>query len=200
MKGISRANLLYGADQEAQKSFILSVVEKLGGALTYTFGKDAVIGVDDAHEIKRLAFLSAGGDRDQCFVIWQADLMTPEAGQALLKLLEEPPARTYFFLCAISAVLPETLLSRLARFAFPGSYDVSMLSTQGDGDDTTTTQHMLSAHIVQLKMKLDQEIAVGGAPTVQTLKRLDCACELYRYATTSRIPPKYLLDAYSVLY
>lgn len=52
------------------------------------------------------------------YVLKQADSMTEQAANALLKLLEEPPARACFLLVAESADLPATIFSRcqIVRF------------------------------------------------------------------------------------
>lgn len=53
-------------------------------------------------------------------IIDQADAMTVDAGNALLKLLEEPPPRTLFILVATSAeALLPTIRSRTAAVYFP---------------------------------------------------------------------------------
>ncbi|HSL93522.1 MAG TPA: hypothetical protein VK905_02845, partial [Bacillota bacterium] len=52
------------------------------------------------------------------YLLRQADSMTEQAANALLKLLEEPPSRVSFLLLADSADLPSTILSRcqIVRF------------------------------------------------------------------------------------
>lgn len=53
-------------------------------------------------------------------LIYPAETMTTEASNALLKMLEEPPAQTFFLLVTnhLSALLP-TILSRCGKLAFP---------------------------------------------------------------------------------
>lgn len=61
----------------------------------------------------------AGVDGKKVIIIENADALSAAAANALLKILEEPPAHTYFILTATrqNAVLP-TVLSRLRIFSF----------------------------------------------------------------------------------
>jgi len=55
----------------------------------------------------------------RAILIDKADMMTPEASNALLKTLEEPPPYNYFFLITSSEQsIPLTIRSRCARVAF----------------------------------------------------------------------------------
>jgi DNA polymerase-3 subunit delta' len=66
--------------------------------------KQGQIGVDEAQEIvKKLALKSYEGGYKIC-VIWMADKMNTSASNKLLKLIEEPPAKTVFILIAEDAI------------------------------------------------------------------------------------------------
>ncbi len=67
-------------------------------------------GIDDSRELVRLAHLRSFG---QQLLLYRMDGCTGEAQNALLKLFEEPPSNTHFFVCvpSIQAILP-TLRSR----------------------------------------------------------------------------------------
>lgn len=69
------------------------------------------LGIDDSRELIHLAQMRSLGT--QIFV-YRAHTCTREAQNALLKLFEEPPLNTHFFLCVsgVRDVLP-TLLSRM---------------------------------------------------------------------------------------
>ncbi len=71
------------------------------------------LGIDDSRELVRRAHLRPIGDR--ALVIVSAQQLTREAQNSLLKLFEEPPAHTHFFLCISNPeyLLP-TLRSRMA--------------------------------------------------------------------------------------
>ena len=70
-------------------------------------------GIDDAHALQYRAIQAAVSSGPKVFVIIATSL-TREAQNALLKLLEDSPRDTYFFLCMESAArLLPTLRSRL---------------------------------------------------------------------------------------
>ncbi len=77
-----------------------------------TDGKKS-IGVSLIREIRSSAFIKPQELSVRIFIIRQAHLMTPEAQNALLKILEEPPKGVYFFLlCENASVLLPTVRSR----------------------------------------------------------------------------------------
>ncbi|HNM96357.1 MAG TPA: DNA polymerase III subunit delta' [Marmoricola sp.] len=71
------------------------------------------IGVSGMRDLVLRAALRPSGDRWQVMIVEDADRLTEQAGDALLKALEEPPPRTVWILCAPSVedVLP-TIRSR----------------------------------------------------------------------------------------
>lgn len=75
-------------------------------------------GIGDSREVTRLAQLRPLGERK--VLCWSAPNMTREAQDALLKLFEEPPARTHFFVVLPSVqTLRPTLLSRVQILRIP---------------------------------------------------------------------------------
>jgi DNA polymerase III subunit delta' len=60
------------------------------------------IGVDWARELIRIAGRAPSQGRWQVVLVEDADRMTEQASNAVLKMLEEPPPRTLFLLCAPS--------------------------------------------------------------------------------------------------
>ena len=56
------------------------------------------IGIKEVQNLIERAYIKPFQSPAKIFVIKQADLMTEEAQNALLKVLEEPPETTYFFL------------------------------------------------------------------------------------------------------
>jgi DNA polymerase-3 subunit delta' len=61
------------------------------------------IGIDDVRALVRDAALLPAMRRWQVLVVEDADRLTDQAGDALLKSLEEPPPRTVWMLCAPTA-------------------------------------------------------------------------------------------------
>ncbi len=81
--------------------------------------KQGQIGVDEAGDIlKKLALKSFEGGH-KIMIIWMADKMNTEAANKILKILEEPPAKTIFILITENekSILP-TILSRCQIIRF----------------------------------------------------------------------------------
>ena len=85
------------------------------------------IGVDEVRELVRTSALAPAGRRWQVMVVEDADRLTDQAANALLKAIEEPTERTVWLLCAptVEDVLP-TIRSRtrLIVLATPSVDDV----------------------------------------------------------------------------
>lgn len=71
------------------------------------------ITIDQIRELKNTVYLSSHTADCRVFIIEKADTMNPNASNSLLKVLEEPPAKTYFILLTESkSSLLETIQSR----------------------------------------------------------------------------------------
>ncbi len=94
------------------------------------------IGVDDVRELVRRAALAPIGARWQVLVVEDADRLTDQACNALLKAIEEPTDRTVWLLCAPTTedVLP-TIMSRCRHLALttPTAADVAAFLVRRDG-------------------------------------------------------------------
>lgn len=76
-------------------------------------------GIDDVRGLKDKAYLVPSKLERKVFIIDEVHMLTKEAFNALLKLLEEPPEHTFFVLCTTDpGKIPETVLSRLLRVDF----------------------------------------------------------------------------------
>ncbi|HEY5087446.1 MAG TPA: DNA polymerase III subunit gamma/tau [Gemmatimonadaceae bacterium] len=78
-------------------------------------------GVDDARDLReRAMYAPSGDDRYKVYIIDEAHMLTREAWNALLKVLEEPPARVVFVFATTEpqkiAQTAAPVLSRLQRF------------------------------------------------------------------------------------
>lgn len=83
-------------------------------------GKRPIIGKEESsHILKKLSLKSFSG-RHKFMIIWLPEKMNPTAANKLLKLLEEPPDETYFFLVSdnTDAILP-TITSRTQFIRIP---------------------------------------------------------------------------------
>jgi DNA polymerase III subunit delta' len=83
------------------------------GDVTLMHSERLSIRVDEVRELVRKAAMSPTGGRWQVLVIEDADRLTEQAADALLKSVEEPAARTIWLLCAptVEDVVP-TIRSR----------------------------------------------------------------------------------------
>lgn len=80
--------------------------------------------VDQIRELKQSAsFTPIDGAKTKYYIIDEAHRMTPQAEEALLKLLEEPPERVRFILCTTEAKqMRGTILSRCQVHEFKKIY------------------------------------------------------------------------------
>ncbi|MBC7789870.1 MAG: DNA polymerase III subunit gamma/tau [Anaerolineae bacterium] len=109
-------------------------------------------GVDDARDLRERAMYSpSSDDRYKVYIVDEAHMLTREAWNALLKILEEPPPRVVFVFATTEpqkiAQAAAPVLSRLQRFDFKriGAADVRMrlaavlLAEKLDADDDALT-------------------------------------------------------------
>jgi DNA polymerase-3 subunit delta' len=96
------------------------------------------IGVDEVRDLVRRAALAPVGRRWQVMVVEDADRLTDQACNALLKAIEEPTERTVWMLCAptIEDVL-QTIRSRcrLVTLTTPTTADVTAFLVRTEGVD-----------------------------------------------------------------
>jgi DNA polymerase-3 subunit gamma/tau len=81
-------------------------------------------GVDDARDLReRAMYAPSGDDRYKVYIVDEAHMLTREAWNALLKILEEPPPRVVFVFATTEpqkiAQAAAPVLSRLQRFDLP---------------------------------------------------------------------------------
>ncbi|NJB81245.1 DNA polymerase III subunit [Wenyingzhuangia aestuarii] len=82
--------------------------------------KQGQIGVDEAEEIVKSLKLKAYEGGYKIMIIWMAEKMNNAAANKLLKLIEEPPAKTIFILVVEQKeLLINTILSRCQLLEFP---------------------------------------------------------------------------------
>ena len=112
---------------------------------------DKSIKVDQVRTLREAARLHAMGEAGIAVVLEEADLMTPQAQNALLKLLEEPPDYVYILLAAPAHFkLLSTVVSR-----------VFLLSLGEAGEEALDKEH--EEKIQAIAQKLAQALA-GGTP------------------------------------
>lgn len=78
-----------------------------------SLGKNPIIGVDESRSIMKKLSLKSYSDKYKIMIIWMPEKMNAQAANKLLKILEEPPAKTIFLLlCNNSEQILPTILSR----------------------------------------------------------------------------------------
>lgn len=83
-------------------------------------------GVDDVRDIRANAGFKAVDSEFKIYIIDECHMLSTGAWNAMLKLLEEPPAKTIFIFCTTDPQkIPATILSRVQR------YDFKRISFQG---------------------------------------------------------------------
>lgn len=99
-------------------------------------------GVDSMRELVQQASTYPIGSKYKCFIIDECHVLTPQAWQVLLKVLEEQPARSVFIFCTTNPEkIPATIISRVQTF------QLSKISLEGIYN--------------RLKYVMDSEIAEG---------------------------------------
>ena len=75
--------------------------------------------VEDAREIIRQAKTKSLNSEYKVFIIDECHMLSTAAWNALLKLIEEPPAKSIFIFCTTDPQkIPKTILSRVQRYDF----------------------------------------------------------------------------------
>ncbi|MFU8794425.1 MAG: DNA polymerase III subunit gamma/tau [Dethiobacteria bacterium] len=76
-------------------------------------------GIDEIRELRERSRFASGESRFKVYIIDEAHMLTPEACNAFLKTLEEPPKNVVFILATTDpSKLPPTIVSRCQRFDF----------------------------------------------------------------------------------
>lgn len=82
--------------------------------------------VDDVREIQQMAQTKSMTSEYKIFILDEVHMFSAGAWAAMLKLIEEPPAKSIFIMCTTDYwKIPKTILSRCQRFQF------NRISTQG---------------------------------------------------------------------
>jgi DNA polymerase-3 subunit delta' len=106
------------------------------------------IGVDEVRDLVRRSALAPVGRRWQVMVVEDADRLTDQAANALLKAIEEPTDRTVWMLCAptVEDLLP-TIRSRcrMVTLATPSTAEVADFLVRSDGVDAALASYCARA-------------------------------------------------------
>ena len=106
------------------------------------------LGVDEVRDLVRRAALAPVGRRWQVMIVEDADRLTDQAANALLKAIEEPTDRTVWMLCAptVEDLLP-TIRSRcrLVTLTTPSADEVAGFLTRVEGIDPALASYCARA-------------------------------------------------------
>jgi DNA polymerase III subunit gamma/tau len=143
-------------------------------------------GVDDARDLReRAMYAPSGADRFKVYIVDEAHMLTREAWNALLKILEEPPPRVVFVFATTEpqkiAQAAAPVLSRLQRFDLKriGLGDITRrLSTvlekegiQVSGDAIAMIARAADGSMRDALSLADQVISIGeGTVTVERVR------------------------------
>ena len=76
-------------------------------------------GVDDVRALREKAYIAPASAQKKVYIIDEVHMLSKQAFNALLKILEEPPAHVVFILATTDVQkLPATIISRAQRFHF----------------------------------------------------------------------------------
>lgn len=85
-------------------------------------------GIEDIRALRDKIKLSPSSSKKKVYIIDEVHMLTPEAFNALLKTLEEPPSHALFILATTDAKkLPQTILSRVQRLDFKNASSKELL-------------------------------------------------------------------------
>jgi DNA polymerase-3 subunit gamma/tau len=136
-------------------------------------------GVDDARELRERAMYAASGpDRHKVYIVDEAHMLTREAWNALLKILEEPPPRVVFVFATTEphkiSNTAAPVMSRVQRFDFrrlgPQAIVERLRYVSGEeGIEAEDEALQLIARVADGGMRdalslLDQALAFGEGP------------------------------------
>ncbi|MGY5352153.1 DNA polymerase III subunit [Wenyingzhuangia sp. IMCC45533] len=109
--------------------------------------KQGQIGVDEAEEIVKSLKLKSYEGGYKIMIIWMAEKMNNAAANKLLKLIEEPPAKTIFILVVEHKELViNTILSRCQILEFPLLSEESIADALIKSEDSFTAEAKNIAH------------------------------------------------------
>jgi DNA polymerase III gamma/tau subunit len=117
----------------------------------------AGIGIEEVRGLQRFLALKPFREKRKVVLIWEAQGLTPEAQNALLKTLEEPPAHSLLILAAPEAsLLLPTIVSRCSLVQLVPAPQVT-LSAQQTADQKRLLEELLSAEVGERFILLEKE-------------------------------------------
>ncbi|MGI9821745.1 DNA polymerase III subunit delta' [Agromyces sp. Marseille-Q5079] len=152
-----------------------------------------IIKRDDVREIVKRSHYAPSIGRHRVIIVEDADRMTEQTSNFLLKELEEPPERTVWILCAPSeADLIPTIRSRVrsVRLLMPSVADVADLLVRRDGIDPELAERC--AREAQSHIGMAHRLATSDEARQRRAETLRLALEVRSAATAVSTAARYL--------
>jgi DNA polymerase III subunit delta' len=152
-----------------------------------------IIKRDDVRDIVRRSHYSPSVGRHRVVIVEDADRMTEQTSNFLLKELEEPPERTVWILCAPSeADLVPTIRSRVrtVRLQMPTVAEVAALLERRDGVDPELAER--SAREAQCHIGMAHRLATSEEARRRRAETLRLALEVRSAATAVMTAARFL--------
>ncbi|MDQ6900129.1 MAG: DNA polymerase III subunit gamma/tau [Candidatus Dormibacteraeota bacterium] len=139
-------------------------------------------GIDEIRDLREKVNLAPALGRRKIYIVDEAHMLTPEAFNALLKTLEEPPPHVVFVLCTTEAQkVPATVVGRCQQFNFRRFNDEQISGrlqhvARLEGIQVEPAALSLMAKVAQGSMRdaiglLDQLVPVAGETITGTATR-----------------------------
>lgn len=123
------------------------------------------LGVESVRKLQSHLALTAAERSWRVVWFWHAERLTRQAANALLKLVEEPPAQTFFlFLSTRLEALPATIRSRSVVWRIPPLSDATLLARSGA---STLLVSLAEGSLARLQYLLTPE----GLQALETLRQ-----------------------------
>jgi DNA polymerase III subunit delta' len=152
-----------------------------------------IIKRDDVREIVKRSHYAPSVGRHRVIIVEDADRMTEQTSNFLLKELEEPPERTVWILCAPSeADLIPTIRSRVrsVRLQMPTVAEVAALLVRRDGVDPDLAER--SAREAQCHIGMAHRLATSDEARQRRAETLRLALEVRSAATAVSTAARFL--------
>jgi DNA polymerase III subunit delta' len=198
--GSGRSNLAYAfataliaGDPDGDDPTRIQVEARSHPDLHVLATEGVIIKRDDVREIVRRSHYAPSVGRHRVIIVEDADRMTEQTSNFLLKELEEPPERTVWILCAPSeADLIPTIRSRVrtVRLQMPTVAEVAALLVRRDGVDPELAER--SAREAQCHIGMAHRLATSEEARQRRAETLRLALEVRSAATAVATAARFL--------
>ncbi|GAA1942463.1 DNA polymerase III subunit delta' [Agromyces allii] len=201
--GSGRSNLAYAfavalisGDPDGDEPTRIQVEARSHPDLHVLATEGVIIKRDDVRDIVKRSHYAPSIGRHRVIIVEDADRMTEQTSNFLLKELEEPPERTVWILCAPSeADLIPTIRSRVrsVRLLMPSIADVAALLERRDGVDPVLAER--SAREAQSHIGMAHRLATSEDARRRREETLRLALQVRSAATAVSTAARFLAIA-----